>query len=141
PVGVEVGGYIENPFTDGLFDCGRLAYITGNGSQAGNTDEVENGETTLISPVFDLTGFSNPHINFEAFYYNFIGPYYPDDTLFVKLFNGTTTVDIAKIHIDNTIMSLWFPYSIPVGGLLPMTNTMQLIVTISDYNATVNICE
>src|SRR5690606_5824949 len=69
------------------------------------------------------------------------GPFYPNDTLFVSLFNGTETVDIAKFYKDNTDMSLWYPYSIPVGGLITLTNTMQLIVTISDYTATVNICE
>lgn len=141
PVGVDVGGIIENPFTDGLFDCGDIAFVTGNGSQAGNTDEVENGETTLISPVFDLTGFSSPFLNFEAFYYNDIGPFYPDDTLFVKLYNGIETVDVMKIHKDNTFLSLWFPYSIPITGLIPLTTTMQLILNISDYSATVNICE
>lgn len=141
PVGVEVGGVVENPFTDGLYDCGREAYITGNGSTAGNDQEVENGQTTLVSPLFDLTGYTDPHVNFEAFYYNMHGPFYPDDTLFVSLFNGTDLVDIAKLHIDNTDMSVWKAYSIPVGGLIPMTSTMQLIVNISDYNATVNICE
>ena len=138
PVGVDIGGVIENPFTDGLFDCGREAYITGNGSTAGNDMEVENGETTLISPVFDLTSYSNPHVNFELFFYNDIGPFYPDDTLFVSLFNGTETVDIAAFYKDNTDPSLWYAYSIPVNGLITMTSTMQLIVTISDYTATVN---
>ncbi|UKN02461.1 choice-of-anchor B family protein [Paracrocinitomix mangrovi] len=141
PVGVDVNGVVENPFKDGLFDCGSTAFITGNGSTAGNTDEVENGQTTLVSPVFDLTSYSDPHINFELFYYNFVGPFYPNDTLFVTLFNGTETVDIAKFHLDNTPLSLWYPYSIPVGGLIQMTSNMQLILTISDYVETVNICE
>ena len=70
-----------------------------------------------------------------------LGHFYPDDTLFISLFNGTQTIDILKIHKDNVWPSLWFPYSIPVNGLIPMTSTMQLIVRISDYNATVNICE
>lgn len=141
PVGVEIGGTIENPFEDGKWDCGRIAYITGNGTQSPNTEEVEGGYTTLISPLFDLTGYSDPHINFEVFYFNLHGPFFPDDTLFVSLFNGTTTVDIAKIHYDNTELSVWNAYSIPVSGLLPMTSTMQLIVNISDYPATVNVTD
>jgi choice-of-anchor B domain-containing protein len=140
-VGVDIGGVIENPFTDGLFDCGREAYITGNGSTIGNDQEVENGQTTLISPVFDLSGFSNPYVNFEAFFYNMEGPQYPDDTLFISLYNGTSTVKIAKIYKDNTVMSQWLPYSIPISGLISLTSTMQMIVNISDYPATVNICE
>lgn len=141
PVPVDIGGVIENPYTDGLFDCGREAYITGNGSTAGNDQEVDGGQTTLISPVFDLTSYTDPHVNFEAFFYNMHGPFYPDDTLVVSLFNGSETVDIAKIYKDNTAMSLWHPYSIPISGLIPLTSTMQLIVNISDYISTVNICE
>lgn len=141
PVAVDIGGVIENPYTDGLFDCGREAYLTGNGSTAGNDQEVDGGFTTLISPVFDMTGFTNPHVNFEAFFYNMHGPFYPDDTLVISLFNGVTTVEIAKIYKDNVNMSLWYPYSIPVAGLIAFTNTMQLIVSISDFPATVNICE
>lgn len=141
PVGVEIGGVVENPHTDGYWDCGSKAFLTGNGSTGGNDQEVENGDAVLVSPVFDLTGYSDPHINFNAFYYNLYGPQYPNDTLFFRLYNGTQIVDILKLHIDNTYMSHWVPYSVPVGNLITMTSTMQLIVEISDYPETVNICE
>jgi len=69
------------------------------------------------------------------------GPFDPDDTLLVSLFNGTTSVPVSKIYKDNTPMSIWSTYSIPVGGLITPTSNMQLIVTISDYAVTGNICE
>jgi choice-of-anchor B domain-containing protein len=141
PVGVDIGGVLESPYFDSDWDCGSKAFLTGNGSSAGNDQEVENGDTYLVSPVFDLTGYSDPHINYNVFYYNNIGPFYPDDTLFVDLYNGTETVNLQKFHIDNTFMSHWLPFSVPVGNLMTMTSTMQLIVHISDYPETVNICD
>jgi len=141
PVGVDNDGTIENPFEDAAWDCGNIAFLTGNGTQSANTQEVEGGETVIISPVFDLTGYTDPHINFSTFFYNMFGPFYPDDTLLVTLFNGTTSVPVAKIYKDNTPMSLWMTHSIPVGGLITPTANMQLIVSISDYSVTGNICE
>lgn len=141
PVGVDYNGTIENPFYDAAWDCGKYAYLTGNGTTAGNTEEVGGGETTLISPVFDLTSFTTPYVNFNVFYYNQHGPFYPDDTLFVKLFNGTSTIDIAKIHVDNQPLSVWTPMSIEVPTSFPLTATTQLILNISDYLATINITE
>ncbi|MEO9533344.1 MAG: choice-of-anchor B family protein [Crocinitomicaceae bacterium] len=141
PVGVNYNGEIENPFTDALWDCGNKAFITGNGTTAGNTEEVADGETTLISPIFDLTAYATPHVNFNVFYYNQHGPFYPNDTLFVKLFNGTETIDLTKIHVDNIPLSTWTPMSVEIPLSFNLTANMQVILTISDYLETINITE
>ncbi|MCB9222563.1 MAG: choice-of-anchor B family protein [Crocinitomicaceae bacterium] len=139
PVGVIVNGVIENPFTDGFWDCGNKAYITGNGSTQANDQEVDNGETILISPVFDLTGYTDPYINFNAFFYDMFGP--ADDTLTVSLYNGSETAPILKLYNGNTVMSEWLPYSISVSNVITATTTMQLILHISDYPSSISICE
>ena len=141
PIGVSHNGLIENPFTDSDFDCGDICFITGNGATTSNTDEVGQGETNLFSPLFDLTGYTDPHVNFQAFYFNKFGAPNPDDTLFVRLFNGVETVTLANINRGNTPLSLWIPYSIPIGSQITLSSTMQLIVSISDYDATLNITE
>jgi choice-of-anchor B domain-containing protein len=141
PVGVEVNGVVENPHADSDWDCGNQAFLTGNGSIQGNVDAVTNGETILMSPVFDLTSYTDPHLNYSTFYYNHYGPFYPNDTLFVSLFNGTETIDIQKIHQDNTNESQWVNHSITIGNSIALTSTMQLILRISDYPETVNVCD
>lgn len=141
PVGVELNGLIENPFTDTDQDCGDKAFVTGNGSTASNTDEVGQGQTVLLSPVFDLSGYVNPHVNFKAFYFNKFGAPNPDDTLFVDIFNGIETINLKKIHIGNTELSQWLSYSIEVPLSFALTPNMQLVVSISDYDATLNIAE
>lgn len=141
PLGVEMNGLIENPFSDTDQDCGDKAFVTGNSSSASNTDEVGQGQTVLLSPIFDLSGYSSPHVNFKAFYFNKFGAPNPDDTLFVDIYNGTETINLAKIHIGNTLLSQWLSYSIEIPASFTLTSNMQLVVSISDYDATLNIAE
>ena len=141
PLGVELNGLIENPFSDTDQDCGEKAFVTGNSSNVSNTDEVGQGQTVLLSPMFDLTTYTSPFVNFKAFYFNKFGAPNPDDTLFVDLYNGTETVNLTKIHAGNTMLSQWLSYSIQVPSTLSLSPTMQLVVSISDYDATLNIAE
>ncbi len=142
PVGVIGGPDIQNPFDDAPWDCGEYAWMTGNGAIAANTDEVNDGTAVLISPPFDLTGFLTPHINFSLFYFNKHGAFAPNDTLEVFLYNGTDLELIERRYFDDdTSMGIWVANSIPVAGLIPMTSTMQLIVSISDYLSSENVTE
>jgi len=141
PVGVEsVSGFIENPYFDAIFDCGGYAYLTGNGTTSLNTEEVNGGEVVLISPAFDLTTYTDPHVNYTAWFFNKYGGV-PDDTLKIFLFNGTDLELIDERHLGNTLISQWFPISIPVNGLITFNSTMQVIVTLSDYSTSENVTE
>ena len=141
PVPVVFNGIVENPLSDDLWDCGAKAYITGNGSTASNTDEVAGGQTVLMSPPIDLTNYSNPHINFKAWYFNRFGSITPEDTLFVDLFNGVETISLLKLYDDITPMSLWIPYALEVPESFDLTPNCQLIFSISDYDETLNLTE
>jgi choice-of-anchor B domain-containing protein len=142
PVGVSgTSGAVQNPYNDVPWDCGDYAYLTGNGTQASNTEEVNGGEVTLISPVFDLTGYADPHINFTSWFYNQHGYLPLNDTLKFYLFDGTTIELIEKKYHDNTNQSHWVPNSIRVSDFMVPNSTMQLIVTLSDELATENVTE
>lgn len=54
------------PDNDSPNDCGESCFVTGN--QKGNS--VEKGEVTLISPVFDLTSYNEPFLNYERWFYS-----------------------------------------------------------------------
>jgi choice-of-anchor B domain-containing protein len=130
------------PGVDAPADCGNFAFITGNGSLNSNFDQVTNGEVTLISPVFDLTDFTDPHLNYFTWYYNFHGPSPPpDDTLNIFLSNGNQTVRIDYKIGPNAVLSEWVFSSIRVLNYLEPTANMQLFIQISDYPETVNITE
>jgi choice-of-anchor B domain-containing protein len=130
------------PGIDAPADCNGFAFLTGNGSMNPNLDQVTNGIVTLISPVFDLTEFSDPHINYWTWYYNFHGPNPPpDDTLKIFLSNGNEMVLIDFKAFPDATQSLWEFSSIRVTDHITPSSTMQLFVQISDFPETVNITE
>jgi choice-of-anchor B domain-containing protein len=107
PIGTTSG---SAPGVDAAADCGNMAYITGNGSMNSNIDQVIKGEVILISPVFDLTSYSDPHVNYQTWYYNFHGPNPPpDDTLKIFLSNGTENVVIDLKYYPDSPASQWIP--------------------------------
>lgn len=134
PVGVTgPEGDIENPFYDASFDCGSKAYITGNGTDVSNEDQIDEGTVFLMSPTFDLTEYSDPHINFSLWYYNAGGETPANDTLEIHLLNGMGSVILVdKIYNDNITMSSWTGFSIDANAHLPITSTMRLRIKISD---------
>ncbi len=71
--------------------------MTGNlGGQPGTSD-VDLDMVTLTSPAFDLTGYTEPHINFFAWWMDggIFGA--PDDTFRFTLSNGDTTVSLMNL--------------------------------------------
>lgn len=132
---------LSNPEADVPYDCGDKAFVTGNEGSNPNTDNVTNGTVVLISPVFSLQGMSDPHINYWTYFYNEFGPFPPDDTLSIVLSNGLVTSRIDFEAMPESIMRQWIPKSIRVLDYMVPTATMQLFISISDYNATVNITE
>lgn len=143
PVGVVgTSGIPQNPANDVAWDCGDYAFMTGNGTIVSNFEEVNDGEVVLISPVFDLSSYSDPYINFSSWFYNQFGSIPVNDTLKFYLFNGITpSVLIAKRHATNTIMSQWVGNSIKVSDFITPSAGMQLVVTLSDELVTENITE
>ena len=130
------------PGVDAPANCGEYAYVTGNGSMDPNFDQVSNGVVTLISPIFDLTEFSDPHLNYWTWYYNFHGPNPPpDDTLNIVLSNGNETTRIEFKAFPDSPQSEWVFSSIRVLDHITPTSTMQLFISISDFQPTVNITE
>jgi choice-of-anchor B domain-containing protein len=139
PIGFDIGGGVNsNPHIDSPNDCGEYAYITGND---GGPDNVTGGTVTLISPVFDVTDYSDPFVYYERWFFNFLGPNPPDDTLRILLSNGLTTVEIDKQGSDNTILDTWVPVQYRISDYLLPTATMQLFVTTSDFSSSPNVTE
>jgi len=141
PVGVEKNGIIQNPYSEITWDCGSYAYITGNGTEVSNTEEVNKGEAILLSPLMDLSGYSDPHVNYTVWYFNKFGDTPPDDTLFVYMNNGTDQVLIDYYDPETATMGYWLGNSVSLNDKISVTSTMQLIVYISDFEATENITE
>jgi choice-of-anchor B domain-containing protein len=127
---------------DADWDCGKMAFVTGNDvGLSPDHDDIDKGYTQLLSPQMDFSSYATPYINFARSFFCFYGPGTVDDTMSVYLMNGTTSVLLQQeIGPQGNLMEFEY-FSFPVSGLLPMTNTMQLKIVIADYDPNVNITE
>jgi choice-of-anchor B domain-containing protein len=127
---------------DADWDCGKMAFVTGNDvGLSPDHDDIDKGYTQLLSPQMDLSTYATPYINFARSFFCFHGPGTVDDTMSIYLLNGTTSVLLQQeIGPQGNLMEFEY-FSFPVSGLLPMTNTMQLKIVIADYDPNVNITE
>jgi len=124
------------------WDCGTSCFVTGNDPNVHpDFDDVDQGNTVLVSPPMDLTSLTNPHVNFARGYYNYYGPQAVDDTLKVYISNGSQLVLIDAVSPPQGNAMTWEYKSIGLNGLIPVTSTMQLVVSIADYDPNVNITE
>lgn len=134
PVGTTNGPNQANPNEDVQTDCLDEAYITGNAGGSAGNDDVDNGQTVLTSPVFDLSGYGDPYIHFDRWFYNGGGSGNPNDSLVISLSNGLTSVDV-DVAIENTTgNSSWVNKAIKVSSVIAPTSNMQLVVRTMDDN-------
>jgi hypothetical protein len=133
PNGTTYQGGQANPDND-TQDCGEMAFITGNdGGQVGN-DDVDEGVTTLSSPLFDLSNYSDPYLSFERWFFNEGGFGTPNDSLIIELSNGTQSVVLDVADQNDPNESEWTYREFRLSDLIPTTSLMQLKVRAMDEN-------
>lgn len=85
-------------------DDGNFCFITGNGYEDGNGgfDDVDNGRTTLYSPVFDFTGYNEMILSYWRWYTNDIGDNGNSDKWEVSI---SDNYGYSWINLENTSSS------------------------------------
>lgn len=132
----------ENADEDSQNDCGKYAFVTGNTNNTNSDiDDVDEGSVALLSPVFDLTGYTDPYIYYERWFFNNYGPGAIDDTLSILVSDGTQTVLIDKVGADPSTFHQWNQKNIKLTDYVSLTASMQVFVTTSDFDPDVNITE
>lgn len=129
PEGTFFNGVPSNPGNDANGDCGSQAYVTGNGGGGAGADDLDNGNTVLTSPIFDLTGVWGPELRYHRWFYNAGGSGSPNDRMRILLDNGTTTELIEEI---TTSSSSWIARTHRIEDFIAPSSTMRLIVSITD---------
>lgn len=128
---------------DADYDCGDYAWVTGNGTlKESKYDDVSDGKVVLRSPLFDLTGETDPWMHFSTWFHCAAGPYAPEDTMIVYLTNGLG----HKVAVDYSLPNYlnydqWISKSFRVADLITMTANMQVIVEVADELPRMNVTE
>jgi choice-of-anchor B domain-containing protein len=132
PVGTSFLGAQSNPEADINGDCGQQAFVTGNsGGQAG-ADDVDDGFTKLISPVFDGTLFEDPFVSYYYWWFNAGGNSPVDDYLRVEISNGNETVLLQNITSTTGPMSRWTHSALRIRDFIQPSSNMRVTFEAAD---------
>ena len=140
PEGTDSQGQYYNPDGDVNNDCMDFAYVTGlsAGGQTGSND-VDDANTLLISPIFDLSSGQNHYLSYYSWFSNGGGGWGggspADDSLTVKISNGNTTVTLETMTANSPDMGQWNYRSFDIGQLITLTASMQIIIETADWDA------
>jgi subtilisin family serine protease len=132
PVGTDYGGVAMQPENDHTPTPGVYCFVTGNGAVGGAVGDadVDGGCTTLVSPVFDLSGADRAFVRYWRWYGE--GGNSSDDDFVVQISsNGSTWVELERVV---NIANSWTLVNEEVTGLVPLTSTVQLRFVACDLN-------
>ena len=132
PLGTVYNNISANPGSDATNDCSDKAFVTGNTGVTGSDQDIDDGATTLLSPIFDLTSYASPYLEYSRWFFNDGGTGSPNDSLCIYLNNGTTT-SLVEFVISTTLgNSTWVHKSFKISDFISPTSTMQLRVKAAD---------
>ena len=127
PVGTYSGGIPFQTELDHTLNPEDQCAVTGNSGGALGGDDVDGGATRLISPVYDLSAMSEPHV----FYYRWYAVNAQDDDWEVEATsNGGaswTLLETSEIHEP-----FWKGIDVDLTGLFASYATIQFRFTAQD---------
>ncbi|MCC5823298.1 MAG: matrixin family metalloprotease [Phycisphaerales bacterium] len=136
PVGTTVGSTQVQP-SEPLF--GTACYVTGQhpGGGAGAND-VDNGKTTLFSPILDLSEVSEPvTISYWRWYSNAAGAN-PNNDIFevdISADGGATWTSVEVVGpAGPEVNGGWFQTVFNPADLIPLTDQVRMRFVASDYD-------
>lgn len=126
PLGTMNSSVQANPDFDVSSDCSVEAYVTGNTGTTASDDDLDGGSSSIVSPVFNLTGYVQPYLYFSTWHYFNAGG--PSDSLRVMIANGTTSVLVDEWGSSSPNSSMWQNHAYDISSLLTPSATMSIRV-------------
>jgi hypothetical protein len=122
PVGTDSGGTPANPESDATPGSGVRCFTTGNGSTSVGGDDVDEGPTTLLSPLLDLSGVASAELSYRRWFANLTTL---DDALTVSLSDdgGTSWTTLETVTGNQ---NSWTPVSFAVEDFVALTDEVRL---------------
>ncbi len=132
PVGTQTGGNQVQPEYDHTPDPGQICYVTGNdtpGDPAGDND-VDGGKTTLLSPVFDLSGYNSATLVYWVWYTTSFGGDPGNDYWDVDV----TGDGSSWVHLEHTTQSTnaWVERTFELDEVIEFTDQVRFRFVASD---------
>jgi hypothetical protein len=134
PVGTVYNGSQCQPELDHTADPAEICFVTGNadpGAAAG-TNDVDNGKTTLLTPVFDLADAVSATVSYWRWYTNDLGNNPGEDWWSVDV----TADGVSWTHLEYTQTSanVWTEQTFDLGAHVPFTDHCQLRFVADDQS-------
>ncbi len=130
-------GTNAQPEQDHTADPGSMCFVTGPGAPGDpdGFDDVDDGQTTLLSPLIDLTGVSDAIISYWGWYSNVVGSNPGQDVFVIDISNnaGGTWTNVETIGPSGVgTAGGWLFHSFRVSDFLPPTAQVRLRFIASD---------
>jgi len=135
-------GTMSSPGVDSDQDCSDFCYITENSESSDIfIGTVNNGDVVLQSPIMDLTGYTDPYVHYERWFFSDFGPSPQGDSLEIFISDGSNQYKIDVQTKDPSTWGEWIVKDIRILDYAPLTATMQFIAKTSDDLITPNVTE
>ena len=133
-------GTSAQPEDDHTADPAAMCFVTGQGSPGGGLGEndVDNGKTTLTSPVLDLSGTGNAQISYWRWYSNDTGGGPNADVFVVDISddNGQSWTNVETVGPSGSETSGgWFFHAFDAADFVSLTAQVRLRFVASDERA------
>ncbi len=133
PIATTFGSLPSNVDSDLSGDLGNSCFMTGNGGGNAGDDDVDGGIARLTSPLTDISSFSDPLLNYSAWFFNDGGNAPIDDTLDIYVQRGEESVLIESITGAEGLGGMWMNRSnISIQDAFPIMDSLQFVFETSD---------
>lgn len=140
---VNPNGTAAQPEDDHTPPPGVMCFVTGQGPVGGTVGQadVDNGRTTLTSPVFDLSNAADAVIGYWRWYSNAAGAAPNEDVFLVEITadggQSWTPVEMVGPTAAATLGN-WFYHEFRVGDFVPLTSAVRVrFIAADDLNPSI----
>ena len=130
PTATVVSSDTANPGRDS-YDCGSVAYITGNISGTPTIDDVDLGTTLITSPTIALTNTQENRVYFNIWWKNLSGTASPNDSLIIWANDGVNKEAVFYALPQDDFS--WVDTSVVLPSTIDL-GSFQLEVQVSDWD-------
>ena len=138
PLLTSFNNFACNPGSDS-YDCGEMAYVTGNSGGSITSDDVDLGYVKLTSPTISLNTNESHYLHCNLWWKNIAGASTPDDTLFIRANDGQNIINL--LTATNVDEFEWDSKTFQLPSSIDLSNFHIEVITADWYTGIDNVVE